>query len=443
MQKTAMRLLGVWGLLGLLSIPSQAAEWVETAVPPQLRSSQTPAVPARPAVGTQIDQAIATWTQRVQQAPQQDHAWVQLGDAFMQKARETADVSYYNRAEAAFQQALTLTPQHREALTGMAWVASVRHDFEQSITWAKQALALDASHHRAHGLLGDAAVEMGDYEAAFEHYQSMINLRPDFSSYSRAAHLLYLTGSHMQAIWMMQKALAAGAPYAEHTAWGQAQLALLLWHTGALLPAEQMLTAALKDMPTNPHLLAAMGKIKASQQDYAAALDYYTRASAITPQPETLMALGDLYRLSARQEEADKHYALVEAIQQLHQANGIRGDIQILRFYADHDRKLAEALQEAEALYQTRKNVYTADVLAWCYYKNGRYADAKKVMKKALSQQTPDAQILFHAGMIALQLGEESSARNYLSRALSLNPQFHPQYAAVAADALKQLGTHH
>ena len=74
---------------------------------------------------------------------------------------------------------------------------------------------------------------------------------------------------------MMDKAVSAGAPYAENTAWARAQLALLLWSQGALLPAEHVLESALKATPSNHHVLAAMAKVKTSRRDYAAAIDYY------------------------------------------------------------------------------------------------------------------------------------------------------------------------
>ncbi len=46
------------------------------------------------------DAAIARWTERVKVAPDDGEAWISLGDAFMQKARESADPGYYRRAEA-------------------------------------------------------------------------------------------------------------------------------------------------------------------------------------------------------------------------------------------------------------------------------------------------------------------------------------------------------
>src|SRR5579872_6252828 len=120
-----------------------------------------------------------------------DSAWTRLGDAYMQKGRETADVSYYGRAESAYRRALTSNAKSIGALVGMAWVEGGRHEFEHSIEWANKALALDPNRADCYGLLGDAAVEMGDYDKAFTHYQKMLDLRPDISSYSRGAHLLF------------------------------------------------------------------------------------------------------------------------------------------------------------------------------------------------------------------------------------------------------------
>lgn len=387
------------------------------------------------------DQTIATRSSKVQQNAQDEQAWAQLGDALMQKARDTADVSYYSRAEAAYRQALALRSTDIGALIGLAWVAGARHEFEQSMAWARQAVAIAPQHHAAYGLLGDAALEMGDYDAALKHYQKMLDIRPDLSSYSRGAHLLFVTGDTRRAIALMRKAIAAGAPYAENTAWCRAQLAIMLWSTGAMLPAEQLLHTALAAAPNNYHVLAAMGKIKAAQQDYDAAIDSYKRASAIAPQLEVVIALGDLYRLTGNHEAAAKQEALVEVMHQLNTANGVRDDIAMARFYADRGRHLPEALQTAEAVYTTRPNVFVADTLAWCYYQNGRYEEASKASKKALSQNTPDAMILFHAGMIYAKLGQRPTAQKYLYHALSLHTNFHPVYATVAADTLQQLGS--
>ena len=90
--------------------------------------------------------------------------------------RDTADEKYYDYAETAYQYALKLHPSAVDALSGMAWVTGGRHQFEQSREWANRALAIDPENAAACGILGDAALELGDYDAAYDHYQKMMDL---------------------------------------------------------------------------------------------------------------------------------------------------------------------------------------------------------------------------------------------------------------------------
>ena len=53
------------------------------------------------------------------------------------------------------------------------------HEFERSIEWATKALAQDPGQAAAHGLIGDAQLEIGEYDTAAEHYQAMLDRRPD------------------------------------------------------------------------------------------------------------------------------------------------------------------------------------------------------------------------------------------------------------------------
>lgn len=397
-------------------------------------------IPA-PAAPSATDAAVTRWSEQARRTPTAPQVWVQLGDALMQKARETADAAYYTHAERAYRQSLSLDQRNPGATGGMAWVCGGRHEFEQSIDWSRKRLALDSRSEDAYGLMGDADVEMGNYDAAFDHYQKMLDLRPALSSYSRGAHLLYLCGNVRKATWLMAKAIAAGGPYAENTAWCRAQLALMLLGEGGVPAAEQVLKTGLSTLPHNYQLLAAMGRVQAAKKDYRAAIDDYQQAVAVVPQHDSLVALGDLYQQLGRREDAERQYALVEALHRVNRANGVRGDAQIARFYADHDRNLPQALQEAEEEYRARKNVFAADTLAWCYYKNGRLAAAREMIRKALARKTPEAAFSFHAGMIYEKLGERGTAQRYLYEALSLNPNFSILDPPVASQTLQRLGS--
>ena len=404
----------------------------------QVKAHESP-TSAHPQLESLTVKLIATWRKQIRRDPQDDRLRVKLGDALMQRARETGDLCYYPRAKSAFQTALRLNPKSSVAMIGMAWVQGALHQFEASIQWADKAIAMNPDIPDAYGLLGDAAVEMGDYEAAFGHYQKMLDIRPDLSSYSRGGHLLFVTGDIQAAIELMRKAIAAGAPFSENTAWCRAQLAQMLWSKDDLPAAEHAIRSGLEQTPHNHHLLAAMGRVKAARKDTAAAIAAYEKAIVISPRHDSRVALGDLYAHAGQPAKAAAQFKQVEKIHHLHRKNGIQGDILRARFYADHDVQLPVALAEAQKVYQKYKNVFVLDTLAWCYFKNGRYQSARNVIEIALRFRTPDPHIWFHAGMIYAKLGEQALAREHLKQALGLNPNFHPVFAAVANDTLKQL----
>jgi tetratricopeptide (TPR) repeat protein len=357
----------------------------------------------------------------------------------MQKARDTMDESFYDPAELAYARAVELDSQNVDALAGIAWVKGDRHLFDESIEWGKKALALDPDHAPSLGILGDAALELGHYDEAFEHYQKMMDSRPDLSSYSRGAYLLWVTGDRPKAAFLMEKAIRAGAPFAENTAWCRARLALMLFHQGAYLPAEQALAPALEKAPRNLHVLLAAGRIKAAQGDVEAAREFYRRAVEVSPNLEALAALGDLAAMNGDKDEAEKFYRQVEELHAAHKEKGAHDHMEMARFYADHDRNLIEALRIAEQRKLTR-NVFEADTLAWVYYKNGQLEKAQEAISRALSQNTPDPTIQYHAGMIAARAGDRVTAQKHLSTALSWNPQFDPRDSVVAVQTLQELG---
>jgi tetratricopeptide (TPR) repeat protein len=184
-----------------------------------------------------------------------------------------------------------------------------------------------------------------------------------------------------------------------------------------------------------------MGKVKAAEKDYESAAAYYRKSVEIAPQQDVVAALGDVYSLLGKTDAMNTEYALVESIARINKANGVKGDVLTAKFYADHDRNLEEALRMAQEEYKTRKNVYAADTLAWCYFKNGKLEEAKEYIGVALKQGTPEALFRFHKGMIYAQAGDRRIAQQALYEALSINSNFDPLGAQLAAAKISELGS--
>jgi len=137
--------------------------------------SQDPSAPLQVSAS---DSEIAKASAAAARRPDSDAAWVILGDAFMQKARETADSAYYSRAEHAYRKALELNPKCIDAMAGMAWVSGGRHEFEASIDWSKKVLALDPTNGVAEAQIGADLARLEGCTPAMPHFEAAIRLNP-------------------------------------------------------------------------------------------------------------------------------------------------------------------------------------------------------------------------------------------------------------------------
>ena len=108
-------------------------------------------------------------------------------------------------------------------------------------------------------------------------------------------------------------------------------------------------------------------------------------------------------------------------------------------FLADHDLDPAQAVRLMETDWQTRKDVETADALAWASLKVEKPAEAQKFVDLARKQGYVAPIFLWHAGRIAEALKNTLEARNYYQRALKINPNFHPLGAPDARFRLENL----
>lgn len=392
---------------------------------------------------TPLDRTIAVLQEALRDgnALTQSRNAAQLGHAYLQKARETGDSSYYPKAEALFGQTLESDETNVDALVGMGTLALARHEFSDAKRWGERAVGSAPQHSAAYGVLADAEVELGEYEAATATLQQMVDLRPDLGSFSRISYLRELMGDREGAIAAMQRAVTAGSGYPENMAWAQVQLGNLYFDGGDLTGAAEAYEAASAAVRGYAPAMAGEAKVLAARGQLAAAADLYHEVVAISPLPEHLVAYGDV--LSARGDEngAASQFATVAAIQQLQAANGVNTDLELALFAADHGdaEAIANAVAQARDGVAVRPSVTAYDTLAWTLYRAGDLDGAAVASEQALRLGTQSAAMHFHAGMIASAQGDTASAITHLRTALQLNPAFSLRYAPVAQAELARL----
>lgn len=385
------------------------------------------------------DQVIWDYQELVRTTPNNLNAYSVLGNAYIQKARETGDPTLYAKAETVFQEALKRDPKDFEALIGKGSLALARHEFREALELGEQARVLAPFVPRVYGVIADAQIELGMYDEAVATIQKMVDMRPDLSSYSRVSYARELYGDLPGAIEAMTMAVNAGGPTAENTEWTRVQLGNLYFNTGDLANAEKQYLASLSRLPDYVPALAGLGRVRAAQGNTAEGVDLLNQAIARMPLPEFVIALGEIQDAAGQQEAAARQYALVRAMQQLFKANGVDTDLELALFDADHGSDPQAAAALARAAYERRPGVKAADTLAWALFKAGQLDEAQHYATEALKLGTKDALVLYHAGMIAQARGDSTAARVHLEQALKINPHFSPLYARQAQQALNQL----
>lgn len=384
------------------------------------------------------DTAIAFWQGRVAANPSAYIDYTLLGEALVRKARESGDVTYYDRAGESFRRALTISPRYLNATIALAGVHYVTHDFQAALDLAEP-LRADPRARLALATISDAYIALGDYTQGEAALNELAVAGESAALLSRQALLAELRGNSAGALQLMTRAgeLAQQAgEYPESLAWYALQRGEIAFRSGQIAEAERAYTESLALFSPYPPALAGLGKVASATGGLDDAIQYYEQAVAIVPLPEFLAALGDLYTLTGRPEEARRQYATVERIGTLAALNRQVYNRQLAMFYADRDLKLDEALRLAMAELEQRKDIYGYDAAAWASYKAGRLDQAADLIARALGLGTRDPKLLYHAGMIAAAQGDADEARRLLTEALTINPGFDLLQARVARQTL-------
>lgn len=103
---------------------------------PGARERATPEAERQPRT---LDERIVGLQDAIRSAGRGPAPYTELGLAFLQKARNTADPGSYGRAEQALERAVARDGRDAEALAGLGELAAARHDFHAALRHARAA----------------------------------------------------------------------------------------------------------------------------------------------------------------------------------------------------------------------------------------------------------------------------------------------------------------
>ena len=344
-----------------------------------------------------LERRIADMERRLRAHPEDSGAALLLADALLRQTRVTGDTALTGRAEQLLTRVLHDDPGSYDANRMLGSLYLSQHRFQEAIQVGERNRAARPYDPVNYGVIGDANIELGNYDQAFAAFDRMMALRPGAPSYARVAYARELQGNLAGAAEAMKLAAAATSPTdPEALAWAHAQVGNLDLQLGRVPDAKRSYAAASQAFPGHPFAVIGYANAVAAEGDLTGAVNLLLRLAETSPAPDLASRTGDLLRRLDRDEEADRQYALAEA-----GWRGARELANLARFLAEDGRRIDEAVAIAEAAAAQRHDIFTDDALAWAYYKAGRVADAKVAIGRALRTGSRDATIRAHADAIS------------------------------------------
>lgn len=377
--------------------------------------------PPAPSGQSDVDSKIAYYRSRIG-GPASYPAEARLGLAYLQKARESGQPEYSERALRHLLCSLEHQPNF-EALLGAALVCIERHEFTKALGYAEQAVTTMPTDLDAQGVLFDSLLALGETQRAAQVADKMLQLKPGFAAFTRRAALNSYRGELRAAVEAMERACkyADDAPLLASTrAWARVRLGSLHIANCEPAAARQNYQAALRLYPGYFLALEHMAELDAAEGRIDKAIHIYRDLLKRIPTPNYRLALAELYVLAGEERKANAERQ--KAVANLRKAveDGSKAELRELALQLlDSGAHAKEALELAQRDWENRKDATAADTLACAFFHSGSITEALKYAKHALNSGTKDPQILFHAGLIHLRAGHTEEAKGLIAQARS------------------------
>ena len=356
---------------------------------------------------------------------------IELGWAFVSKARVTGDPGYYKIA----QQCAQLAGDGTDSLLLRGHIDHALHRFSDAEAIARKLATEKQAGWQTYALLGDALMEQGKLAEAVDAYQRMIDIRPCLQTYARVAHVRWLKGDLAGAEELMRLAVEAGnSRDPEPAAWAYTRLALYQFQSHELKETGWSVDRALEFVKDYPAALYLRSKLEIERGEPAKAIESLRTAIAQVPLPEYQWALADAATLSG---DADLAAKTEDALSRRGASEDPRS---FALFLATRHAAPEMACKLAQEELANRRDVMTYDALAWTELAAGQIPEARDNMKRALAEGTSDARLFYHTAKIEAAAGQKKSAIAWIRRVAPIQQMLLPSEHADLARQAAALG---
>ena len=370
-----------------------------------------------------------------------------LTNAYIMEARISGNISYYDKAAMkTVENVLAQEPANYEALMLKALIQLSQHHFADGLATATTAVNINPNNAFVYGLLVDANVEMGNYDAALAAADKMVTIRPDLRSYSRIAYLREIYGDYPGAVSAMKLAVQAGVPSEESTEWCRTQLGRLYENMGDINKASFQYNLSVAARPGYAYALAGLGRIASYEKKYDSAIYYYQQSQNMVSDLGVKENLAIAYSNAGQTEKANALNK--EVIDEMNKNAQMNIDDPTIGHYSDKELAYAylqnknydKALEHALAEYNRRsKNIDVNETMAWVYYNRNEIDKALPYLNAAFVTHSKNPMLLCTAGLIYAKMGNKEKGKMMLGLGLQHDPVMQEDIKKEGTEALQKL----
>lgn len=317
------------------------------------------------------------------------------------KADEAADLTL------RFAQTADATPQvQRES----AAVLLAQDRAPEAEVVARSLIRADADDQVARRILATAQLQQSQPENAIETIEAMSEeARQELPSIQIKAQAL----AQMERFDELRAYLIAATERGD-LAQSHALLAQFELGQGNLARSEEVLLEGLENFPAAQGLYLGLYNTRLARGNEAGAVE------ALNQGIENAESTANLRLLLSNEYLQDNRRAEAREVLASLRADNLLNDLaanNLAALMMDLGEDVAEALEIASRFEGTEQPFF-ADTLAWAYYNNGDLQNAKRYSDVAARADSPNAEILYHRGVIAAAVGDIETARDAFERAL-------------------------
>jgi tetratricopeptide (TPR) repeat protein len=370
------------------------------------------------------DRDIEFYHERVKRDPSGAFDLARLSALYLQRSRESGDWRDAAQAESLSRRSLRNRRERNDAAAQvLASSLLTQHRFDEALEIARGLRDRNPTLASMRAMVAEIQMELGMYDSARVAFDSLESARGDLTVAPRLARWAEVDGRSDDARRLMRHSLALARrdprTPREQIAWFWLRLGDIELRAGRFRAADSAYKAGLAARSNDYRLLSALARLAAVETRWSDAIQYGDQAIAQNFDPATLGILADAH-VALGDTARGREYARALDVAVRSQPDAYHRAWSL--FLLDHGRQTATVTRKINAELKTRRDIYGYDLLAWSLYKQGRYADARRSMTRALAQGTRDAQLFYHAGRIEQATGNTRAADSLLAQARALNP---------------------